>query len=82
MKTDEYIVYGNDSCFFCNRAVMLLEEHDLNFTKHDVKISEEEINAFKKKFPNAKTIPQIVYYDENGEETHIGGFTDLQKYLR
>ena len=34
------------------------------------------INAWKKKFPNAKTFPQIII-----NQKHIGGYFELKKWL-
>lgn len=69
------IVYGKESCSFCNKAKQLLESKNLPYTYIDVlkDINYAELLELKTKF-NMNTVPMIVINDEL-----IGGYTDLAK---
>jgi glutaredoxin len=66
-------IYGASNCTYCRMAVGLCESLGLEYTYLDAK---ENAETFKSLFPNAKTVPQIVFRDQ-----HIGGYEDLCKYI-
>ena len=70
-------IYGTDSCVFCNKAKELLETYNKEYTYIDVTETEDITAAFFKKFPNVRTVPQIVW-----EGKHIGGYTELSEWLK
>ena len=66
-------IFSKKNCIFCEKAKIRLNKYiptirmlDQDYTKED----------FFKKFPNAKTFPQIIINDE-----HIGGYFELKKWL-
>ena len=66
-------IFSKNNCIFCDKAKIRLNKYkpiihmlDQDYTKED----------FFKKFPNAKTFPQIIINDE-----HIGGYYELKKWL-
>ena len=65
-------IYGAPGCIWCERAKDLAKQYDLEFTYVDVKENIDNQKAFRMRFPDAKTIPQIVW---NGN--HIGGYTEF-----
>lgn len=75
-----YWIYGKQSCIFCDRAKALLRQKHKAFTFVDIEANEGNRAVFDTRFPEAKTVPQIVYETEN-TLTVIGGFTDLYKHL-
>jgi glutaredoxin len=68
-------VYGKEGCVFCDKALLLLDEHHkkYNYYKIDVDITLEE---FKEKFPGIKTVPVVTTFGHN-----IGGYEALQAYI-
>ena len=66
-------IFSKNNCIFCDKAKIRLNKYkpiihmlDQDYTKGD----------FLKKFPNAKTFPQIIINDK-----HIGGYYELKKWL-
>jgi len=66
-------IYSKTNCVFCDKAKIKLQKHnpkihmlDKNFTKDD----------FFKKFPTARTFPQIIINKE-----HVGGYAELKRWL-
>ena len=70
-------IYGTDSCVFCDKAKNLLEMYNKEYTYIDVTETEDITAAFFKKFPDVRTVPQLALSDG----FHIGGYTELKKWL-
>ena len=70
-------IYGTDNCVFCDKAKELSEAYNKEYTYIDVTETEDTTAAFFKKFPNVRTVPQIVW-----EGKHIGGYTELSEWLK
>lgn len=70
-----FVVYGKKGCTFCVRAVDLLTSKDYDYKYVDV--MEDEASLNKIKAMGCKTVPQIFK-----EDIHIGGFTELQDYIK
>jgi len=70
----EVEIYSKTNCVFCEKAKIRLQKH-----KPKIHILDQDYNRedFFKKFPNAKTFPQIIINKE-----HIGGYFELKKWLR
>lgn len=70
----ELYTKGN-GCGYCVKAKSLLDSQGLKYKEHviGIHIMQEE---FLKKFPNARTVPQIVF-----DDFYIGGYTDLVEHL-
>jgi len=66
-------IYSRSNCVYCDKAKILLQKHRPKILMLDQDYTRED---FFKKFPNAKTFPQIIINDE-----HIGGHHDLEKWL-
>ena len=69
----EVIIYSKYNCSKCLKAKKKLRKFNPNIVILVKDISREE---FFKKFPNSKTVPQIVI-----NNNHIGGYDDLEKWL-
>lgn len=65
-------IYGTTGCVWCKKAVELCEDYCLTYQYQNVDTSDELKEIFKSLFPEAKTVPQIVW---NGR--HIGGYNDF-----
>ena len=66
-------IYSRTNCVFCDKAKMLLVNKNPKIHMLDKDFTRED---FFKKFPNARTFPQIII---NGES--IGGYHELEKWL-
>ena len=66
-------IYSRTNCGYCDRAKIRLQKHNPKIHMLDQDYTRED---FFKKFPNAKTFPQIIINDK-----HIGGYHELEKWL-
>ena len=68
-------IWSKPYCVFCDKAEMLCKMKSLEYKKYmlDVDYSTDE---FMKKFPDARTFPQITM-----DGNYIGGFTELDAHL-
>ena len=66
-------IYSKDNCVFCDKAKMRLASKNPQIYMLDKDYTRED---FFKKFPNARTFPQIIINDKN-----IGGYHELEKWL-
>jgi len=71
------VVWSKDKCFYCQMAKNLLELKGIEFEERNTSLSEDHRKSLFETVPDAKTLPQIFVGDE-----YIGGFTELQKYLK
>jgi len=70
------ILWSKYHCPYCDMAKSLLEQKGIEFEERKIGdgYTKEEL---LEEVPNARTVPQIFL---NGE--HVGGYTELQKFLR
>ena len=73
--TEIYEVYSSPGCMYCAQAYELLEQHNKNYIPIDITEDEDALMLFREH--EFRTVPQIY---RNGK--HIGGFTELNQYLR
>jgi len=66
-------IYSKPNCVFCDKTKIQLKKYLPKIYMLDVDYSRED---FFKKFPNAKTFPQIIINQE-----HIGGYAELKRWL-
>jgi glutaredoxin len=69
------IVWSKDNCAFCDQAKALLTQRNIAFEEKKIGhgfTREDLLEAV----PSARTVPQI-FVNNN----HIGGFTELRKYI-
>lgn len=66
-------IYSKTNCVFCDKAKIKLQKHNPKIYMLDKDFSRDD---FFKKFPNARTFPQIIINKE-----HIGGYSELKKWL-
>lgn len=68
-------IYSKDNCIFCTRAKDLLNRKGIQYTEYNIDRNYTR-EQFLSKFPNAKTVPQIVIEGE-----HIPGFEQLSEWM-
>ena len=56
-------IYGTSRCGYCKEAVNLAKKYKLEYEYKNVS-QIEYLEEFVEKFPGAKTVPQIVWYDK------------------
>ena len=67
----EIIIYTTRFCGYCNAAKSWLEQKGLEYK--EIKLFEgDELEKFRKAYPELRTSPQIFCDGKN-----VGGFTDL-----
>jgi len=71
------VVWSRDKCFYCHMAKNILELKGIEFEERNTSLNRWSRADMLEAVPDAKTFPQILIDDE-----HIGGFTELQKYLK
>ena len=67
-------IYSKTNCVFCDKAKMLLSKENPKIHMLDADYNRED---FFKKFPNARTFPQIIIDGKN-----IGGYNELEKWIK
>ncbi|MDP6772546.1 MAG: glutaredoxin, partial [Anaerolineales bacterium] len=82
-KITMYEIYGAPGCSYCERAKMLLEHYEAEYTYIDVSKDPNVQAAFFTKFPNTNRVPQIMYDGKDrGYPIHIGGYTELETWFK
>lgn len=71
------VVWSKDKCFYCQMAKNLLELNDIEYEERNMSMGKWSRADMLEAVPDAKTVPQIFIDDE-----HVGGFTELQQYLK
>ena len=66
-------IYSKPNCVFCDKAKGVLKNYN---PKIQMLHKDYSMEDFFKKFPNAKTFPQIIINKE-----HVGGYSELVKWL-
>ena len=64
-------IYATNGCPWCTKAKRLAEDYNLQY-EYIICNSPSTKAKFREKFPEAKTVPQIMW---NGK--HIGGYEDF-----
>jgi len=70
------IIWSKYDCPYCDQAKALLQQQGIEFEERKIGdgYTKEEL---LESVPNARSVPQILI-----DNQLIGGFTDLQKYLK
>lgn len=66
-------IYSKTHCVFCDKAKIKLQKHNPKIQILDKDFTRDN---FLKKFPNARTFPQIII-----NKKHIGGYAELKRWL-
>ena len=69
----EISIYSKPNCVFCDKAKIKLQKHNPKIYMLDRDYNRDD---FFKKFPQAKTFPQIIINNEQ-----VGGYQELEKWL-
>ena len=70
----EVSIYSKPNCVFCDKAKITLQKYKPKIRMLDKDFSRDD---FFKKFPNARTFPQIIINKE-----HVGGYAELERWLK
>ena len=80
MKQVSFEIFSQANCKWCDAAKALIDRKGDSYTEYNIHRDSE---LFRERFPNAKSVPQITMWVEDGEATYsqdIGGFEALQKH--
>lgn len=78
-------IYTQPNCASCEQAKALMKQKKVTYNEVNLNVGQKQVEdavympiaTFREKFPKAKTMPQILEGN-----TLIGGFTELQRFLR
>jgi ribonucleoside-diphosphate reductase subunit M1 len=73
----KFVVYSKPKCVYCELAKGLLNKMKIEYEKRDYQDIKDETNLSLE----GVTFPQVYRVDE-GKRYHIGGYTELNDYLR
>ena len=68
-------IYSKDNCSFCDRAKTLLKQKNIDYSEFKIGVNLTREQFFER-FPNARTVPQIVI-----DDVDIGGYDQLVNRL-
>ena len=69
-------IYSKSNCVFCDKAKNYFSQNDIPYVEHNAEIP-KIFDILMQRNPNARTMPQIFI-----ENNLIGGFTDLEDWLK
>lgn len=70
------VIWSKDNCSFCVQAKALLESKGIEFEERNISQGNWTKEQLLEAVPTARTMPQIFV-----DDTHVGGFTELRKFL-
>ena len=70
------VVWSKDACPFCVQAKALLESKGIEFEERNINQGTWTKEQLLEAVPTARTMPQIFV-----DDTQVGGFTELRKFL-
>jgi glutaredoxin len=75
------VMYTKRNCKYCTDAMVELHNHNIPVQQLVVGygVTTEEL---MQKVPDATTVPQIFVYNEDNDETYVGGYTELVAFLQ
>ena len=80
-----FTIYSQPGCSFCEQAKALVKSKGFEYVELILNVGQKQeqgkhyvpVTQLKAKAPSAKSVPQIFIGSK-----HVGGFTDLEKYLK
>lgn len=82
----KYIIYGTQTCKYCDMAKKLLEEAEIEYEYRAIDLVPDHFNELRALLPGVKTVPQL-FKSEPGvgssiQYTHLGGYDQLRERLQ
>lgn len=71
-----YTLFTKENCSYCKKAKDLLDFMGEDYITHDITEGTNRQIVNERAGYEIKTVPQIWH-----DDTHIGGFTELSKYI-
>lgn len=71
-----FTIYGKPNCPWCDAAKATLNRRGYAYKYVELKDS-TAIEEFQKLFPAAKTVPQVLWYDQ-----WVGGYEQLDDFIK
>lgn len=76
----KFLIFGRKDCVWCAKACDLLTSHNRHYEFVDIRMNDTNMGRFRHWFPEAQTVPQIVYYSDVSGGVPIGGYTQLKEW--
>ena len=73
----EIVIYTWSTCPYCINAKRLLRENNMKYIEKEVVKNKKYLQEMKRKTGGQTSVPQIFI-----DGKHMGGFTELQTYLK
>ena len=73
----EFVIFSKPECVYCKLAKGLCKKKNIKYEELDFK----ELTALSGSYPLGVKFPQI-YIKKDGSKSYIGGYTELEEYLR
>ena len=76
-EATSFLIYSKPDCVYCDLAKALCKKKKIPFSEKDFK----ELTNLSGNYPHKVKFPQI-YLNEGINKKHIGGYTELNEYLK
>lgn len=76
MLIPKYVVWGQPSCVYCDRAKALLTKKGMTYEYRELGTEGNTKEELFRLAPNIRSVPQIFFGN-----VHVGGYNELVKYL-
>lgn len=73
-----FTIYGSTKCSYCNHAKALAEKLGIRYDYINVKEDENAMEMFREN--GWRTVPQVFFKDESGNDQRIGGYDDMLEF--
>ena len=77
LEGTSFLIYSKPDCVYCDLAKALCKKKKIPFSEKDFK----ELTNLSGNYPHKVKFPQI-YLNEGINKKHIGGYTELNEYLK
>lgn len=75
-------IYGRNNCSYCEYAKKWITRKGFKYDFYNIEESQTALGMFKAAFPDAKTVPQVVFFDDKGRQEKIGGYAELVEWFK
>lgn len=74
----KFVIYSKSGCVYCDLAKGLMNKYKISYNTLDFR----ELTKLSGVYPHGVKFPQIYKVNDNNNREHIGGYTELKKYLK
>ena len=74
----KFVIYSKPGCVYCDLAKGLMNKYKISYNTLDFR----ELTKLSGVYPHGVKFPQIYKVNDNNNREHMGGYTELKKYLK